>query len=92
MKATADTIRATANAGGFLPASVGFTSYIDLNGAAARRFLESAGFKVVSNRDTGRNGEAVTACGIVLSSNGYCHRATLGNKDAAFADLVTVQS
>jgi hypothetical protein len=67
-------ITAAADRGAFLPSSIGYRECADINGTEARRFLESAGFVVVSNRDTGRNGEAVTACGIALSTNGYCHR------------------
>lgn len=67
-------ILATAAAGDFLPADIGFRECADLDGKEARRFLEAAGFNVVSNRDTGRNGLAVTECGIILSTNGYCHR------------------
>lgn len=74
-QAVREQIVTAAQIGQFLPSSLGYRECADLNGTEARRFLESAGFHVVSNRDTGRNGEAVTDCGIVLSSNGYCHRA-----------------
>lgn len=51
-------------------------TYIDnaLDGSGVRKFLEARGYTVISNRDTGRNGEAVTACGFVVSTNGYVHR------------------
>lgn len=58
----------------FLPADSGYEAFADLNGGFARKWLESKGFKVVSNRDAGRNGVAVTECGIYLSTNGYIHR------------------
>ncbi|MDQ6422628.1 hypothetical protein RB620_24655 [Paenibacillus sp. LHD-117] len=58
----------------FLPSDSGYQTFADLNGMAARRFLEEKGFKVVENRDTGRNGVAVTECGIYLSTNGYIHK------------------
>lgn len=58
----------------FLPADSGYKPYADLNGAEARRYLESKGFEVVENRDTGRNGIAITKCGVYLSTNGYIHR------------------
>jgi hypothetical protein len=48
-------------------------TYIDnaLDGSGVRKFLEQRGYKVISNRDTGRNGEAVTACGYCVSTNGH---------------------
>ncbi len=45
--------------------------HADLDGTEARKYLESKGFKVIKNFDTGKNGLAVTACGIKLSTNGY---------------------
>lgn len=67
----------TAKVGGFLPRAIGYQECCDLDGSHARAFLEAAGFKVVSNRDTGRNGIAITEEGIHLSTNGYCHTAHL---------------
>lgn len=75
---TQDTIRTVAAKGGYLPASLGFRECADLNGTAARHFLEEAGFNVISSRDCGGYGEAVTAEGITLSTNGYCHLAAEG--------------
>jgi hypothetical protein len=48
-----------------------FTSHADLDATHARQFLESKGFEVVENFDTGYNGWAITKCGIWLSTNGY---------------------
>jgi len=48
----------------------------DLDGANARRYLESRGFEVVRNYDCGNNGWALTSCGIVLSTNGFIHKPT----------------
>lgn len=61
-----------AQTGSFLPESMGYHTCTDLDGTEARRFLESHGFNVVSNVDAGRNGLAVTAEGVTLSTNGYC--------------------
>jgi hypothetical protein len=61
-------------AGSFLPHSLAHQIPQDLDGSGCRKFLEAHGYKVVSNRDTGRNGEAVTECGLVLSTNGYIYR------------------
>lgn len=47
-----------------------------MNGACVAEWLRNIGETVVSNRDTGRNGEAVTASGYVVSTNGYVHRFT----------------
>jgi hypothetical protein len=55
-------------------AGLGFKAFADLDGTEARRFLESLGFTVTNNVDIGHNGIAVTACGIRLSTNGYCFR------------------
>ena len=63
----------TAKEGGYLPYGTGFLACNDLDGSEARRILEAAGFEVISNMDTGRNGVAKTKDGIVLSTNGYCH-------------------
>lgn len=67
----------TARVGGFLPSSLGYRECADLDGSEARRFLEAAGFTVVKNYDTGRNGIAITEEGIHLSTNGYCYTAHL---------------
>jgi len=47
----------------------------DLDGSEARRYLESRGFQVVTNCDTGRNGIAITECGVRLSTNGFIYKA-----------------
>jgi hypothetical protein len=69
-------INDTASARDFLPNRIADAAglHTDLDGSAARAFLEAAGFNVIDNRDTGRNGLATTACGIKLSTNGYCYR------------------
>ena len=59
--------------GGFLP-SYGETCFRTLDGIDVARWLEAQGYDVASNRDTGRNGEAITTCGIVVSTNGYVHK------------------
>jgi len=64
-------IERTAKNGDFLPYPVSNEIGSALDGSGVRQFLEAAGFQVASNRDTGRNGEAITVCGIVLSTNGY---------------------
>lgn len=51
-----------------------YIDYKDLDGTEARRYLESKGFTVAKNYDTGRNGWAITDCGIWLSTNGYIFR------------------
>ena len=55
---------------GFLPNEVSAT-FRSLDGSCVKAWLESQGFVVVSNRDTGRNGVAVTECGLTVSTNGY---------------------
>jgi hypothetical protein len=55
---------------GFLPNQVS-ANFRTLDGSCVRAYLEGLGYTVVSNRDTGRNGEATTACGITVSTNGY---------------------
>lgn len=48
-----------------------YKEFADRDGTEARRYLESKGFKVIKNYDTGRNGLAITKCGIKLSTNGF---------------------
>lgn len=48
-----------------------YIAFADLDGTHASKYLESKGFEVVKNYDTGRNGWAITACGIKLSTNGF---------------------
>lgn len=54
--------------------SEGYRQCADLDGTFARQYLESLGFEVVDNGDNGRNGYAITACGLYLSTNGYIHK------------------
>lgn len=51
-----------------------FQQCADLNGTYARAYLTDLGFEVVENGDNGRNGYAITSCGLYLSTNGYIHR------------------
>ena len=53
----------------------GFQQCADLDGKFARQYLESLGFEVVENGDNGRNGFAITSCGLYLSTNGYIYKA-----------------
>lgn len=71
---TKEMIELAATNGTFLPSDSGYEKLVDLDGLEARKFLENKGFKVVENRDIGRNGVAITECGIYLSTNGYIHR------------------
>lgn len=74
---TKEVLEQAATNGVFLPRDSDYESSgagLDLDGKGAREYLESKGFKVVENRDTGRNGVAITECGIYLSTNGYIHR------------------
>lgn len=52
----------------------GYEQCADLNGKFARQYLESLGFDVIENGDNGRNGYAITKCGLYLSTNGYIHK------------------
>lgn len=70
---TKDEIIKVAESGEFILDS-NYQCFDDLNGTEARRYLESKGFEVVRNFDTGRNGIAITTCGIHLSTNGYIYR------------------
>ena len=59
--------------GTFLPNSISdrwcaSSSQDRLDGTVVANWLRSIGETVVSNRDTGRNGEAVTASGYVVST------------------------
>lgn len=73
MEACADT-RRNGVVGAYLPGFLRDAIPQDLDGVGCRRYLEHHGYEVVSNRDTGGHGEAVTACGLVLSTNGYISR------------------
>ncbi|MFJ2043920.1 hypothetical protein ACIOBL_09965 [Paenibacillus taichungensis] len=69
---TKDEIINAAELGEFI-ADQNYQCFADLNGTEARRYLESKGFEVVRNFDTGHNGIAITTCGIHLSTNGYIY-------------------
>jgi hypothetical protein len=56
----------------FLPHSIS-DKFNTMNGSCVAKWLESIGEEVVSHKDTGRNGEAVTESGFVVSTNGYVH-------------------
>jgi hypothetical protein len=71
---TKQAIEAAAENGIYLPADSGYKTFADLDGKGARKYLESKGFEVEKNYDTGRNGLAITKCGIYLSTNGYIHK------------------
>jgi hypothetical protein len=58
---------------GWLP-SDGETCFRTLDGADVAAFLARAGFHVVKHYDTGRNGEAITECGLRVSTNGRVSR------------------
>ncbi len=51
-----------------------YEDFSDMDGSEARRYLESRGFSVVRNYNTGRNGIAITDCGIHLSTNGFIYK------------------
>jgi len=59
--------------GRFIP-SYGETAFNTLDGSDVAAWLQSHGYTVVSNGDTGRNGYAETACGWYVSTNGYVRR------------------
>ena len=57
--------------------SYGETCFNSLDGSYVAAWLQSKGYTVVSNGDTGRNGYAETACGWRVSTNGYVRRVSL---------------
>ena len=59
--------------GRFLP-NYGETAFNTLDGLDVAAWLQSQGYIVVSNGDTGHNGYAETACGWRVSTNGYVCR------------------
>jgi len=59
--------------GRWLP-SYGETCFNTLDGSDVAAWLQSQGYTVVSNGDTGRYGYAVTACGWHVSTNGHVSR------------------
>lgn len=56
-----------------------YQSHADLDATYARQFLESRGFTVIDNYDTGENGWAITDDHIWLSTNGYIKRKQAAN-------------
>lgn len=54
----------------YLPAN-NETCFRSLDGLDITLWLIAEGYDVHSNCDTGRNGLAYTACGVMVSSNGY---------------------
>lgn len=67
---TRDIIERYAATGGFLLASEA-PCFRTLDGSDVAAWLVEAGYTVTGYRDTGRNGQAETACGLVVSTNGY---------------------
>lgn len=67
------TLPGHSNTGAFI-CDPDYKMFADLDGKEARRYLESRGFTVTENKDTGHNGYALTSCGLKLSTNGYLHR------------------
>lgn len=59
--------------GGFLPSS-GETDFRTLDGSDVAAWLRKNGYEVVRHYDTGRNGLAITACGLAVSTNGHVSR------------------
>jgi hypothetical protein len=51
--------------------SEGETCFRTLDGSDVAQWLKQNGYTVTSNRDTGRNGIAITACGFSVSTNGH---------------------
>ena len=67
-----ETVRKTGK-GVFLQAN-GITCFNSLDGSDVAVWLTSQGYEVIGNRDTGKSGQAITACGICVSTNGYTHK------------------
>lgn len=67
-------IEEVAENGCYLNELHGYKCFVDLDGTNAKKYLENAGFTVVKNYDTGRNGLAITDCGIHLSTNGWLYK------------------
>lgn len=59
------------NGAGYFLKDNNYTPFADLDGAEAKRYLESLGFEVVSNGDVMTHGYALTKEGVYLSTNGY---------------------
>ena len=56
--------------GTFIP-STNETCFRTLDGSDVAEWLTKQGYEVVDNYDTGRNGIAITKCGLAVSTNGY---------------------
>lgn len=54
----------------YLP-SDGATYFRSLDGSDVKDWLKSQGYNVLLHYDTGRNGLAMTTCGLVVSTNGH---------------------
>ncbi|MEN9419837.1 MAG: hypothetical protein RI988_3458 [Pseudomonadota bacterium] len=63
-----------AECGSFLPADAGYRECADLDGQAAHLFLQALGYSVLGHQDRHTHGCAYTACGVILSTNGFVHR------------------
>ena len=50
-------------------------TFYTLDGSDIKAWLEAQGYKVAENRDAGRNGIAITECGMQVSTNGYISKA-----------------
>lgn len=74
-----------ATIGAYIPDRCDYKAFADLDGTEARKYLESKGFVVVENRDTGTHGLAITSCGIHLSTNGYIRRKS--KEDQIYATI-----
>jgi hypothetical protein len=57
----------------YLPSS-GETAFRTLDGSDVAAWLRANGYEVIRNYDTGRNGLAITACGLAVSTNGHVSR------------------
>jgi hypothetical protein len=58
---------------GYLTSS-GETDFRSLDGADVAAWLRANGYEVIRHYDTGRNGLAITACGLAVSTNGHVSR------------------
>lgn len=70
-RSTIEAFRRSNKTGAFLFPTHGETCWRTLDGSDVAAWLTKIGYTVIKNRDTGRNGEATTACGLCVSTNGY---------------------
>lgn len=63
-------------AGKFLPDNVA-GRFHTLDGSCVAEYLKMLGYAVLSNQNTGRNGEATTENGFIVSTNGYVCKVIL---------------